>query len=65
MATTTTDANLTFNQAREYLNVPERTMRRYVAERRIRHYRLGGKSLRFTRADLDAFLQAGVVEAVR
>lgn len=65
MASTITDARLTFAEAREYLNVPERTMRRYVAERRIRHYRLGGKSLRFSRADLDAFLQAGLVEAVR
>lgn len=49
--------------AAAHLGVTERYMRRAVAERRIRHYKVG-KLLRFDPADLDAFMAAGVVEAV-
>ena len=67
MATTTakiTETPLTFAEACEHLHISTRTLRRFVAERRIRHYKVG-KALRFYPSDLDAFLQAGLVEAVR
>jgi excisionase family DNA binding protein len=51
---------LTIAEAADYLNVTERFMRRVVAERRIRHYRVG-KFLRFDPADLDGFARMGEV----
>ncbi len=56
-------AALDIRAAAEYLGVTERYMRRLVAERRVKHYKLG-KFLRFHPADLDALLNAGVREAV-
>lgn len=49
--------------AAAYLGVSERWVRRAVAERRVRHYKVG-KLLRFDPRDLDAFLAEGVREAV-
>ena len=43
--------------AADYLNVSERYMRRLVAERRIAYLKLG-RLLRFSEADLDAYLEA-------
>lgn len=59
-----TETPLTFDEARALLNVSTRTMRRFVAERRIRHYKVG-KALRFYASDVDAFLRAGLVEVAR
>ena len=55
------ESPLTLGEAANYLNVTERYMRRLVAERRIAYHKLG-RLLRFRRADLEDFLQAGRVE---
>ena len=52
-----------FKEAAAYLGRGERFLRRLVFERRIR-YRKVGRFLAFDRADLDAFLDAQVVEPV-
>ncbi len=52
-------APLSIDQAAEYLGVNVRFMRRLIAERKIRHYKVG-KLIRFAVADLDTFLRAGV-----
>lgn len=54
---------LDIEDAADVLGVSVRYMRRLVAERRIRHVKLG-HYLRFTPADLDAFAAAGIREAV-
>jgi excisionase family DNA binding protein len=48
---------LNIDEAAGYLNVTVRFMRRVVAERRVRHYKVG-KFVRFDPADLDAFATA-------
>ncbi|XVV03696.1 excisionase family DNA-binding protein [Actinosynnema sp. CA-248983] len=57
---------------REYFSVPEaaaylgttvRFVRRLVADRRVTFYKVG-RLVRFKRADLEAFVQAGKVEAI-
>ncbi len=58
-------APLSIAQAAEYLGVNVRFMRRLIAERRIRHYKLGGKLIRFAVADLDDFVRTGVREVAR
>lgn len=50
-------------EAAEHLCVSVRFVRRLVAERRIRHVKVG-HYVRFDRADLDAFIAAGVREPV-
>ena len=50
--------------AAEYLDAKPRFIRRLVAERRVRFYKVGGH-LRFKLADLDAYAEAGCVEPVR
>ncbi|MFE2752814.1 helix-turn-helix domain-containing protein [Actinosynnema sp. NPDC059335] len=49
-------------EAAEYMSTTERFVRRLVAERRIPFHRLG-RLIRFKKADLDAFIEAGRVEA--
>jgi excisionase family DNA binding protein len=51
-------------QAAEYLGVTPRFVRALVQQRRVVHYKVG-KFVRFTTADLDAFVQAGRVELWR
>lgn len=48
-------------EAAEHLSTSVRFVRRLVAERRIRHVKVG-RYVRFDRNDLDAFLAAGVRE---
>jgi excisionase family DNA binding protein len=48
-------------EAAEYLNVNERYMRRLVSERRIPYLKVG-RLLRFSPADLDAFIEGCRVE---
>lgn len=52
---------LSVPQAAERLGTPERFVRRLIAERRVRFYRVG-KYIRFDSRDLDAFIGAGLVE---
>lgn len=52
---------LSVPQAAERLGTPERFVRRLIAERRVRFYRVG-KYIRFDSRDLDAFVGAGLVE---
>lgn len=55
---------LTVNQAADRLGTSPRFIRRLVFERRIAFTRLG-KFVRFTAEDLDEFVRAGRVEALR
>ncbi len=57
-------APLSIDQAAQHLGVNVRFMRRLIAERKIRHYKVG-KLIRFAVADLDDFVQAGVREVAR
>ncbi|MFE3057177.1 excisionase family DNA-binding protein [Nocardia sp. NPDC059239] len=50
--------------AAAYLGTGVRFIRRLVAERRVRFYKIGGH-LRFKLADLDAYAQVGCVEPIR
>ncbi len=47
--------------AAHYLGITEAFVRRLVHERRLRYYKLG-KFVRFTAADLDAWVERGRVE---
>lgn len=55
---------LTSEQAREYLGISERTLRRLTGTRQLAYSRIG-TLVRFRLADLDAFLARTRVEAVR
>ena len=48
--------------AASYMSVPERFIRRLVAEKRIRYYKVG-KYVRFELRDLDTFIEANLMEA--
>lgn len=52
---------LSVAQAAERLGTPVRFIRRLVAERRIRFYKVG-RYVRFAISDLDDFIAAGCVE---
>jgi excisionase family DNA binding protein len=52
---------LSVTQAAERLATPERFIRRLVAERRIRFYKVG-RYVRFHTHDLDDFIAAGRVD---
>lgn len=54
---------LTVAMAAEYLGTGERFVRRLVAERRVVFYKVGSH-VRFTVADLEAFVQEGRIEPV-
>jgi excisionase family DNA binding protein len=55
---------LDVKQAAERLGTSPRFVRRLIAERRIAYTKLG-KHVRVDSADLDAFVAAGRIEAVR
>ena len=57
----TSDALLDVETAALALGTPVRFVRRLVAERRIRFYKIG-RYVRIDRRDLDAFIAAGTVE---
>ncbi|XVS64328.1 helix-turn-helix domain-containing protein [Actinosynnema sp. CA-299493] len=50
-------------EAAAYLGTSVRFIRRLVADRRVTFYKVG-RHVRFKRADLEAFVQAGKVEAI-
>ena len=52
---------LNLSQACDHLARNEAYLRRLVAQRKIKHYRVGGRLL-FDAADLDAYLDGCVVE---
>ena len=54
---------LTVDQAAQRLGTPVRFIRRLVAERRIRFYKVG-KYVRFHPDDLTAYLAQGQVDAI-
>ncbi|MCE0765388.1 helix-turn-helix domain-containing protein [Pseudonocardia kujensis] len=54
---------LTVVEAAEHLNTSVRFVRRLVAERRIAFHKVGAH-VRIAVVDLDAFVQAGRVEAI-
>jgi len=47
---------VSMSEAAEHLGICERTMRRYVAEGRVRAFKLGPKIVRFDVNDLDDLL---------
>lgn len=47
---------ITTREACEYLHLHRVTLQRWVKEGRVRAYRLGGRDLRFRKADLEALL---------
>lgn len=49
---------LTYEQAATYLSLPIGTLRSMVCRAVIPHHRLGPRTVRFDRADLDAWLAA-------
>ncbi len=55
---------LTVAEAAEYMNVSERFIRDLIFAKRIPYTKLG-KFVRIVEADLDAFIEAGRVEAAR
>jgi excisionase family DNA binding protein len=60
----TTTKYLTVPEAADYLNTSVRFIRRIIAERRIAFHKIG-RHVRLTVADLDAFVDAGRVAAIR
>jgi excisionase family DNA binding protein len=60
----TTTKYLTVPEAADYLNTSVRFIRRIIAERRIAFHKIG-RHVRLTVADLDAFVEAGRVAAIR
>lgn len=52
---------LSVPEAAERLGTPERFVRRLIAERRVRFYKVG-RYVRFDGRDLDDFVAAGIVE---
>lgn len=57
----TTEDFLTVEGAAEFMKMSERFIRRLIAERRVRFYRVG-RSIRFDPADLRLFVRSGCVE---
>lgn len=49
---------MTIDEAADYLRVAPRTVRSYVADGRLRYYRVG-RSLRFLEKDLERFVKKG------
>ena len=47
---------LTYPEAAKYCGIDENLLRRNVSRRRVRALRLGHRTIRFRKADLDAFL---------
>lgn len=54
---------LNYKQASAYLHLSEFTLRRYVSEKKIKHYKLGSRVF-FKPEDLDAWINSKRVEAV-
>lgn len=54
--------HFTVQEAADYMNTTVRFVRRLVSERRIPFHRLG-RHVRLKRTDVDAFIDAGRVEA--
>lgn len=55
-------AYLTVDEAAEYMNTTVRFVRRLIAERRIPFHKIG-RHVRLKVEDVDAFIEAGRVEA--
>ncbi|GGM69336.1 DNA-binding protein [Longimycelium tulufanense] len=63
MTAVLTGEHYSVEEAAAYLNTSVRFVRRLISERRITFYKLG-RHVRLKREDLEAFVQAGKVEAV-
>jgi excisionase family DNA binding protein len=59
------DKLLTVEEAAQRLGTTPRFIRRLTHERRIPYTKLGGSKVRIRESDLDAFIEAGRVEAAR
>jgi excisionase family DNA binding protein len=59
-----TDRLLSVEEAADYLSVGERFIRRIIAERRIRFFKIG-KYVRLSTEDLDGFIAAAEIPQQR
>lgn len=61
-----TPPQATFNQRRaaEYLGVSSRQIQRWRDQGQLQYVRLGPRSIRYRRSDLDEFMRARVVQPV-
>ncbi len=55
-ATNSPSQLLTYAEAAAFLNVPRGTLHAWVHDRRVPHVRLGPRSVRFVRADIEQWL---------
>ncbi len=54
---------LTYKEASEYLNIKLATLYGLVHEKRIPHFRLGARMVRFRQSELDRWMEEKYVEA--
>ncbi len=54
---------ITYEAASEFLSVPLSTLYSMVSRRQVPHYRMGPRFVRFSRAELLAWIQRGHVPA--
>ncbi len=47
---------LTYDAAAAYLGLTKATLYRWVRQRRVPHHRVSGRTVRFRKADLDAWM---------
>jgi excisionase family DNA binding protein len=52
---------LTYAEAAQYIDLSVRQLERAVARKKLTHYRLNGRNIRFTTSQLDAYLADALV----
>lgn len=60
----TPDDMLTVSKAASVAGVSEKTLRRRIWSRELPHHRVGSRSIRIRRGDLEEWIQDGLVPAV-
>lgn len=56
MPTSATTRYISIGEAAEYLSVTDRTVRNFIAQGRLNGYRIGPRTIRVDRAEVDALL---------
>jgi excisionase family DNA binding protein len=59
----TDERYLSVDESAEYLGVSKKSIYRWSSERKLKHYKLGGKNA-YLKKDLDRFAERNVVEAM-
>lgn len=52
---------LTYAEAAQYIHLSVRQLERAVARKALAHYRLNGRTIRFTKSQLDTYLAEALV----